>query len=525
VSQKRDDRVLPARGTALLLLFSAAILLYRLGAVPLIGPDEPRYARVAIEMQRSGDLVTPTLQGTPWLEKPILYYCLAAGCFSVFGENEMAARLPSVLAALLMVGWTALLGARLYGCRAGLWAGSITASALLCFAYGRAASMDMLLASMLTVGLTLLAFRRLGIAGPPSAVAGAAFLGLATLAKGPLGLLLPLLVLIPHALLTRRRTSPRLVTWGALVAFAVVAVPWYALILRAQGWTFIDTFLLNHNVERFTSTIHRHPGSFLYYVPVLVAGLFPWSGLLVPAAARFDRRASADLFLASWVIGPLIFFSAAGAKLPGYILPVIPALAVLMGRGAVSMIDGALDHKRWASRAAAVLGGVLGLAALAAPWLARLPHPALTQLLVAPAVWAGLLMLIAGLLLVRDAAQGLRVLRLGAFGFLLLLTLAAPPLLATIESGRDLFAPARGREVLAWGAWRTAWMAGYFYNDGRVHEVTDAADIVAAAQRRPALALCGPGQRQQLEAMAHIRVRTLAVGVRGNALLEISRRD
>src|SRR6266536_1549184 len=90
-------------GVPILLALTAALLLFRLGAVPLLGPDEPRYARVAVEMHRSGDLVTPALQGRPWLEKPILYYWLAAASFAVLGENEAAARLPSVMAGVLLV--------------------------------------------------------------------------------------------------------------------------------------------------------------------------------------------------------------------------------------------------------------------------------------------------------------------------------------------------------------------------------------------------------------------------------------
>src|SRR5687767_11061220 len=111
MSQGSAARTLPARGALILLALTAALLLYRLGAVPLVGPDEPRYSRVAVEMKRSGDLVTPTLQGRPWLEKPALYYWLAAGAFAVFGENEAAARLPSVLALLATVAWTAVLAA------------------------------------------------------------------------------------------------------------------------------------------------------------------------------------------------------------------------------------------------------------------------------------------------------------------------------------------------------------------------------------------------------------------------------
>src|SRR5512144_968237 len=133
---------LPRAAAAVLLALVLALLVFRLGAVPLVGPDEPRYTRVAIEMHRAGEWVTPTLQGEPWLEKPPLFYWLAGGAFSVFGETEAAARVPSVLAALLLVGATALFGARLFGSAAGLHAGFVAGTSLLTFVPGRAATMD-----------------------------------------------------------------------------------------------------------------------------------------------------------------------------------------------------------------------------------------------------------------------------------------------------------------------------------------------------------------------------------------------
>lgn len=518
-----QPRTLPARGTLVLLALCAALLLYRLGAVPLIGPDEPRYSRVAVEMSRSGDLVTPTLQGEPWLEKPILYYWLAAAAFSAMGENEAAARLPSVLALLMTVGLTALLGARLYGGSAGVLAGFITGTSLLMFAYGRAASMDMLLTAAVTTGLALLALRRLGIAGRPAAVAGAACVGAATLAKGPLGLLLALLVLVPHWWLTRKReAAPRLITPGAVAAFVLVALPWYGLVTRAQGRHFIDTFFLNHNVERFTSTVHNHPGPFFYYLPVLLLGLFPWSVLLPSAVARFDRRSSADLFVACWALVPLAFFSAAGSKLPGYILPVVPPLALLMGRAGA----GLLERERFSRRSLAWATGIallLGLAVSAAPLVARLPAGiGLRYMLALPAVWGGLLMLFVATRLWSAPPESIKALRAGACGFLLLLASVAPFVLRHIESGRDLFVPAaQGRPVLAWGAWRTAWMAGYFYNDGRVRQVEGPLEIVDAARGGAVLVLCGPGERGRLETMPGVKTTVLAEGVRKNALVEV----
>jgi len=516
---------LPPRGTALLLALAACLLLLRLGRVPLLGPDEPRYARVAIEMQRAREWVTPTLAGEPWLEKPPLYYWLAGGAYRLFGETETPARLPSVLAAILLVGVTALFGARLLGTAAGLHSGFILATSLLVFVYGRAASMDMLLSACVTLALGLFALRLFGVAGSLAVPAAWAAMGLATLAKGPLGLLLPGLVVVAFAAFTRDLRPLRLALHlRGVVLFLAVAGPWYAAILAAQGWHFVDVFLLNHNVARFTSTVHRHPGPFFYYVPVLLAGLFPWSGLLLPAlAGAKPRRERLDLFLLLWLLLPLVFFSIAGSKLSGYVLPCLPPLALLMGRAAARLASGEDAVPLWAGRRmTAVVGLVLAGLVAAGPFvLARAGEPAWASV-VPPAAWAVLVALAVSAGLGRDPAGALRLLRIGAAGFLLLLTTEAPAILARRESGRSLFLPAQGREVLAFGAWRTAWMAGYFYNDGQVREVTDLREVNEATAAGPTLVLCGPGERRRLE--ADFQATLLAEGPHQSALLRVSRR-
>jgi 4-amino-4-deoxy-L-arabinose transferase-like glycosyltransferase len=502
----------------------AAVLLFRLGAVPLLGPDEPRYSRVAVEMHRSRDFVTPTLQGRPWMEKPALYYWMAAGAFDALGENETAARLPAVLAALLMVGATAVAGARLYGGGAGLWAATILGTSLLPFAYARAASMDLLVAATVTACAGLLGLRLLGIAGPLAVAAAGACAGLATLAKGPLGLLLPGLVAAGFIAATREwKLLRRLLSPAALLLFVAVAAPWYVLVYRAQGQAFLDVFFLDHNLRRFTSTIHNHPGPPWYYLPILLAGLFPWSGLLIPAAVEARPRDRRDLFVLCWLLLPLLFFSAAGSKLPGYILPCLPPLAILMGRAAVRLQQEATPEGALRRRAVALVTLVLAAVIASLPLvLARQKEPA--WVLTLPlAAWTLLLGWSVSRRLGADPAGALRLLRVGAPGLLVLLALAAPPILERRESGRRLFAPAQGRDVLAWGAWRTAWMAGYFYNDARVREVKDLSAVDEAARRGPALVLCGPAERRQLQRVPGLSARTLAEGPRGNALLEVRR--
>lgn len=518
---------LPPRATAVLLALVLALLVFRLGAVPLLGPDEPRYTRVAVEMHRAGEWVTPTLQGEPWLEKTPLFYWLAGAAFSALGETEAAARVPSVLATLVLVGATALVGARLYGAAAGLHAGFAAGTSLLVFAYGRAASMDMLLAAAVTVAIGLAGLRVLDRAGPRAVAAAAAAAGLATLAKGPLGLLLPVLVLGGHVAATREwRRLRELLPPAAVAAFVAVAAPWYVAILLDQGRHFVDVFLLGHNVARFTSTVHNHPGPFWYYVPVLLAGLFPWSGLAVPALFRVEPRADRrDLFVLLWLALPLAFFSVAGSKLPGYILPCVPPLAILVGRVADRLVqEGRTPEALLSGRVAALVGLVLGALVATAPAALFALREPLWQSAFPLGAWAVVVAFLFSRRVGTDPAGAFRLLRVGGAGLLLLLALAAPPVLARRESGARLFAPAMGRPVLAWGAWRTAWMAGYFYNDGEVREVREATEILAAIDRGPALVLAGPSERRRLEAMGSLEVRTLAEGPRENALLKVERR-
>lgn len=507
------------RDAALILGLQALLLTFRLGQTPLLGPDEPRYSRVAVEMSRAGEFVTPTLAGEPWLEKPPLFYWLAGFLFRIFGENEFAARGPAVLAALLLTAFTGLVGARLFGAACGRFAMLIVATTPLAFAYGRAASMDMLLAALVTgaSGLFLLSMR--GIAGPAATPAAWALMGLAVLAKGPIGALIPLGVAVAAALGLRRFEVSRLVTPLSVGLFVVVAGPWFLAIYLDQGFHFIEVFILNHNLQRFTSTVHNHPGPFYYYVPVLLLGVFPWTGLIAPAVRAAGRMEQAGgVSIAAWLAVPLLFFSAAGSKLPGYILPCLPPLAIGL---AFAARDLRAPDRALARRVAGLIGLIVAAVLLAFTLRAVREGTPWARGALTPAVWLVATTFLASRAFDRARGESLRILAIGAAGFLLLLTLVAPPVLDAMESGRRLFLPANGREVLAVGAWRTAWMAGYFYNDGRVREV-DLDTALALVREEPRLLLAGPAEWNHLKDLAEVSVLKLAEGPRGNILARVS---
>ena len=518
-----EPRFVALKDAALILGLQFLLLAFRLGQIPLLGPDEPRYARVAVEMARANEFVTPTLAGEAWLEKPPLYYWLAGLGFRLFGESETAARWPAVLAALLMTGFTGLLGARLFGRSCGRLSMIIAATSPLVFAYSRAATMDMLVAAFITGASGLLILSLLGIAGRSSVPAAWALMGLALLAKGPIGILIPAAIAVTASLFLRRFQLSKIVSPLGVILVIAVAGPWFAAIYADQGFHFIEVFILNHNLERFTSTIHNHPGPFYYYLPVLLLGIFPWTGL-VPGAmvATFRAERKAALCLLAWIAVPLLLFSLAGSKLPGYILPCLPPLAIGLALSERVLFD-AEEPK--GARTAGLIGLIVSAVAVALVIRATREGEPWARSALAPAVWLLATTFVASRAFERTRSEGLRILSIGASGFLLLLTLVAPPVLEAMQSGRRLFLPAQGREVLVVGAWRTAWMSGYFYNNGRVREMTSLPQALDLVGDHPRLMLFGPSEWREIKALDRYTTLELAHGTRGNVLARVSTRS
>jgi 4-amino-4-deoxy-L-arabinose transferase-like glycosyltransferase len=339
-----------------LFIFTPFFLFY--GLVPvfggdglgLVGADEPRYAQVAREMLFRHDYVTPVLWGHPWLEKPALYYWRAMFAFLEFGVHDWAARLPSASFAFILV---ALIFLHLRRFRPGsqLDAALITASCAGIVGFARGASTDMQMAAPFCIGMlgwyawyeTDKKFWLFDLYF---------FVGIATLAKGPVAPLMAGCIIFSFAALRREWSLLRRTIWipGFLLYFAMV-LPWFIAVQRRNP-DFLRIFFWEHNIERFTTNRFMHEHPIWYYLPVLLLGLMPWSVIALRALAVAVKHSVAEWrarlakhhymgnprwgdafpeFLVLWTLFPIIIFSLSRSKLPGYILPSIPPLTILTG--------------------------------------------------------------------------------------------------------------------------------------------------------------------------------------------------
>jgi 4-amino-4-deoxy-L-arabinose transferase-like glycosyltransferase len=298
---------------------------YGLTRAGLIGPDEPRYASIGREMARSGDWVTPHLWNEAWFEKPpLLYWMTAAGNLAGLGP-DLAGRLPVALlsAAFLFLYWWCLKAE--FGRRAALFATMVLATSAAWVAFSRVGVTDLPMAALFSAAM-LLGLRWLSTGERRLLALAAFFLGLAVLAKG----LVPLALSLPLLWAGRKRLRD----WGHLVPLAIfflTAAPWYILCTLRNGPVFLTEFFWKHHLDRFSSGVGLHEQPFWFYLPVLVAGLFPWSPTLVALIRRGLYSDPGRRFLLLWAGFGLVFFSASAGKLPGYLLPLFPALAALLG--------------------------------------------------------------------------------------------------------------------------------------------------------------------------------------------------
>ena len=338
-------------GWAVLILATLYVCYFsHLGAIGFVGPDEPRYAWIARDMAETGDWVTPRLYGAPWFEKPPLYYWGAAICFKLFGVSEAAARLPSAISALLATLALAWLAWRLYGEETARWLLLLLPTTVGMIGFSHAAATDMPFSGMLTIAMVCAAVV-LRLVSPGAGEASPApanpstpwaalvlfgfFMGLAVLAKGPAGIILCGGALFFWAIFTKRwRDAFRLLHPAAIAAFCATALPWYILCARRNP-DFFRIFIIEHNFKRFLTPEFQHIQPFWYYGPILLVGLFPWMGMTLSAVSNSLRQKfelklnSTTIFFLAFSAFPVIFFSISKSKLPGYVLPAIPAFVFL----------------------------------------------------------------------------------------------------------------------------------------------------------------------------------------------------
>ena len=311
--------------TATLWVLLAVLWFGTLGVRPLYKADESRYAEISREMVASGDWLTPRLNGFKYFEKPPLQYWASAAFFELLGERDWVARLWSALLGFAGIVLTFRAGNRLFGAPCGAYAAAMLAASPLYVVLGQVNTLDMGVSFFLAAAIFAAALERPWWFWTACA--------LAVLSKGLIGVVLPGGALALYLLVRRdwsliRRLRP--VAGGAL--FLAITAPWFIAVSAANP-EFAHFFFVQEHFQRFTTQIHQRVHPWWYFVPVLAAGMAPWLVPLGAAAGRALRsRGDAELLLWCWALVVFVFFSASGSKLPPYILPIFPALALLAAR-------------------------------------------------------------------------------------------------------------------------------------------------------------------------------------------------
>lgn len=533
--------MLAKRAWFLLFAVIGAFYLWGLGSLPLIGADEPRYAQVAREMLARRDLITPTLGGIPWFEKPPLLYWLMMASFGGLGVTEYAARLSPAICGLLTALFVYWLGKNV-DARAdegsinggesanqlssvGRWSALVWLSSGGAIAFSRGASFDIVLTMTVTgafacffvyeVRARLERVPSCGLLASLSMLSESSrqllllfgfylFAGLSLLAKGLIGPVLIFGVAVLYYLIRRELPTRRLLKsllWGLPLSLVVAGV-WYGPILARHGWTFVDQFIIQHHFARFLSNKYHHPGPIYYYVPVILILAIPWTivfGASLFSARRWQWRADRSLnrmrvLALAWIVVPLVFFSLSGSKLAGYILPALPAVALLVGERIVCVLK--VERGELVLR---LTGFGLILLAASGVWYG-------THLFGLGGQCLGLafapLAIVGGAALVRPRPARMLFLftAVAALASSLLILKCAAPTAARIDSVRDLLAAAarRGyattpvvqlhdidRTLEFYGAGRISYGA-----DGEPLRFEGATQVLDAARRNGGVVLC-----------------------------------
>lgn len=384
---------LAKRGSILLFIAFILFYFYGLGHLPFVGPDEPRYAEVAREMFLRRDWITPTLGGYLWFEKPAMPYWMAIAAFKLFGVSEWSARAAGAVSGLLTIAAVFWIGRRAERREImisdhkweisnasrgsiGFWSALVAGTSGGLIAFSRAVSFDIVVTMTIAWALAFFfaAELEVDVRSRRRLLVGFYFaIGLSLLAKGLVGFVIPFGVIGAYYTLRGKAPARNLrlsALWGIPLSLAVAAI-WYGPMFWKHGTLFFDEFIIKHHFERYATNKYNHPGAIYYYLLILPLLTLPWSAFLIDGVLNArkafwkgsdDHVSRLQTFALAWLLLPLIFFSFSSSKLPGYILPVLPAVALLAGSRLAQLNSEAKNN--WAIRATGALGLVFALALL-----------------------------------------------------------------------------------------------------------------------------------------------------------------
>ncbi|MBU3620622.1 glycosyltransferase family 39 protein [Polynucleobacter sp. CS-Odin-A6] len=337
-SQVRQSSALNPVSILILVLVYAALWFGTLNYRHLIPSDEGRYAEIAREMLVTGDWVTPRYNGYKYFEKPPLQIWATAATFHLFGIGDWQARLWTALTGFLTIIFIGFTGARIYSARAGWLAAIALASSPMWVISGHVNSLDMGLSAFLVAALCSLLLAqtsRNNTHGRYWMWACWAFMALASMSKGVIGVAIPGMVFVVYSITAWDwKIWQRLHIISGSILFLAITAPWFVLVAQRNP-EFLEFFFIHEHLQRFTQKAHSRTGPIYYFLPLLLAGFLPWiaqvPGAIWQSWQERNREFSSGWLLTCWFAVILGFFSISQSKLPGYIIPIFPALAMIVG--------------------------------------------------------------------------------------------------------------------------------------------------------------------------------------------------
>jgi 4-amino-4-deoxy-L-arabinose transferase-like glycosyltransferase len=312
------------------------VVFWRLGYLPLSDPDEAHYAEITREMSAAHEWLVPLLDGKPYIDKPVLFHWLQGTALWLFGQTEFAARMPSALAALLLMAITAWCGRHLFGRRTGDRAALLLATLPATFALSRIAIFDMVFTTCLFGAFACLAVGALE-QRPRLQDVGFVLAAVAVLTKGPVAVILLAITACLCLAYPSTRAATRRVRWlRGLAIVTVIGAPWFLWMWYRFGHTFVQLYVLENNVWLFGRPLYRRQRHPFFFARVLLTWLLPWSLLLIGRAVHVVRRparlrdlTAGELALWTWSVTIVTFFSFSWFKLNTYVYPAAPAICLL----------------------------------------------------------------------------------------------------------------------------------------------------------------------------------------------------